>query len=281
MKALFADFADNIFSFTEHVPTTLRDLVINPGRILRGLRDGDTKRYLSPFKLYVSATLVFFLFIGLTGLTFVQVRVDRIPSKGPPRMEIVGDIGRPIGFRITDIWLHPESAAPRDAEVVAVLDRTQAQLPSDGSRAFYAFFRAAADSPDALNDTIATWAPRVLWLLMPLYALLLWPLYRRGTLAADHFIFALWAHTSLFLLLMVGGLANILGLGHGLLLALVLFQAYLTVGLKGYYGRSWAGAAFKGALHSTVYFGLVWLPLTIGFFLWQAARHLPAGYFVE
>lgn len=279
-RALAADFFDTIFSFTEHVLPTLRDLAIDPGRILRGLRDGDTKRYLSPFKLYVSATVVFFLFLSLTGVSFFQMKVIR--TGGEPRVEASADtIVAVKGFRLEERFLHPPGAAPRDDAVVAALDRGKGEIKDEVALAVIGFLRLAASAPSEFTEAIATWAPRVLWLLMPLYALMLWPLYRRGTLVADHFIFALWAHTTLFLLLIVGSLWNYTSLGWGLFLALGLYQAYLTVGLKGYYGRSWAGAVVKGLLHSFVYFGLIWLPLTAVFFLWQVMRHLPPGFLSE
>lgn len=276
-KALAADALDTVFSFTEHVIPTLRDLAINPGRILRGLRDGDTKRYLSPVKLYVSATVVFFLFLGVFNIALFQLRVERT-GPGAPVVLMKGDYVDGDNFRLIETWLHPRAVADRDAAVVAAFDRFLAQPGDETIQSQVMLVRNLADEPTATNDLIATWAPRVLWLLMPVYALLLWPLYRRGTLVADHVIFALWAHTSLFLLLMVGALWNMAGLAGGLGVALVLYQAYLTVGLKGYYGRGWAGAVIKGLVHTGVYVGLIWLPLTAAFFFWQAMKNLPPSF---
>lgn len=276
-KALAADFADTIFSYTEHVLPTLRDLAVDPGRILRGLRDGDTKRYLSPFKLYVSATVVFFLFLSLFNVALFQLRVERT-GPGAPVVLMKGENVDGDNFRLIETWLHPREAAARDGEVVAAFDRFLAQPGDETIRSYVTLVRNLADEPTATNDLIATWAPRVLWLLMPVYALILWPLYRRGTLVADHFIFALWAHTSLFLLLMVGALWNMAGLAGGLGVALAGYQAYLTVGLKGYYGRGWTGAVVKGLVHTGVYVGLIWLPLTAAFFFWQAMKNLPPSF---
>ncbi|MFA7264663.1 MAG: DUF3667 domain-containing protein [Caulobacter sp.] len=277
LRHLLTDLFDTFFSFTEHVPSTLRDLAIDPGRILRGLRDGDTKRYLSPFKLYVSATVLFFLFLGLFDVAFFQLRVERT-SPGAPvvLMKAAGVDGD--HFRLHETWLHPRTVAARDPQVVAAFDRFLAGPVDETNRSYVMLVRNLADEPARTNDLIATWAPRLLWLLMPVYALLLWPLYRRGTLVADHAIFALWAHTTLFLLLIVGALWNMTGLGGGLAVAMLLYQVYLTVGLKGYYGRSWAGAATKGLVHSAVYVGLIWLPLTAAFFFWQAMQNLPASF---
>lgn len=280
LKALVKDALDNVFSFTEHVPTTLRDLAFDPGRILRGLRDGDRKRYLTPFKLYITVSLLFFLFLGLTGASIFQLQVIRT---GGPLSAVVenGELKDLKGFRVEERFLHPKAAIARDVEAVRVLDGALGRLTEPVSVAMTSFVKSAADDPGRINDLIATWAPRILWLLMPLYALLLWPFYRRGTLAADHLIFALWAHTSLFLLLMVGALWNLTGLGGGLLLAFGLYQAYLTVGMKGYYGRSWAGAVVKGGLHSLLYFGLVWLPMAAAFFIWRVMTYLPPSFWTE
>lgn len=275
-RALMADFADNILSFTEHVPGTLRDLAVDPGRILRGLRDGDTRRYLSPFKLYVSATVLFFLFLGLANVALIQLRVERT-GPGAPVVLMKGEFVDGDNFRLVETLLHRRTTADRDAAVVAAFDRFLAGPVDPETRVYIQLVRDLADEPTEVNETIATWAPRVLWLLMPVHALLLWPFYRRGTLVADHFIFALWAHTTLFLLLIIGALWNMTGLSFGLAVALALYQAYLTVGLKGYYGRSWAGAAVKGLVHSGVY-GAIWLAVTAAFFLWQALKHLPASY---
>lgn len=274
LKALLADLADNIFSFTEHVPTTLKDLAVDPGRILRGLRDGDTRRYLSPFKLYVSATVVFFLFLSLSGVTIFQLEVTRT---GGPVSAVVrdGELKALRGVRISEVWLHPTQDDLRDQEVVRVLEDATARMTDPVNRAAMEFVRRAADDPQEVSSEIGDWAPRLLWLLMPVFALLLWPLYRRGALMVDHFIFALWAHTSFFLLLILGSLWNFTGLGWGFLVALLVYQAYLTVGLKGYYGRSWTGAVLKGGLHSLVYFGLIWLPITVAYFLWQVFKRLP------
>lgn len=277
LKALLADGLDNVFSFTEHVLPTLRDMALDPGRILRGLRDGDRKRYLSPFKLYVSVTLVFFLFLGIAGVSLLQFQVVR--TGGPLGVTLdhegVADLK---GFFIQPRTLERSQNIPRDEGVVQVLKKASADLPEEGSRAFIAATHLAVDRPSEINDDIAKWAPRALWLLMPVYALLIWPLYARGTLVADHLIFSIWAHSTLFLLLVLGAGLNLLGLHFGLGFALLAYQAYLTVGLKGYYGRSWAGAVLKGGLVSAVY-TLIWLAMGFVFLVGQAFKFLPPDYF--
>lgn len=273
---LVEDLLDNVFSFTAAVPMTAKALILRPSLTPRAQRDGDRSRFLAPVKLYVTASLVFFLFLGLTGVSVFQVAVVRT-GEGPPAV-VGGDLPRLDNFHLEERWLHPPRAAPRDPEVVAAFDRAAPTYADEVTAAYMGFVRRIADDPSTVNEAIATWAPRALWLLMPLHALLLWPLFRRGRYLAEHLILALWAHTVIFLALIAGALWNFTGLGWGLAVAFGLYQVYFTAGLRGYYDVSWRAAVLKGAVHSFAYIGLLWLPLTAAFFIAQAMSGLPASY---
>jgi hypothetical protein len=275
-RDLLEDLFDNVFSFTAALPMTARALVLRPSLTPRAQRDGDRIRFLSPVKLYVTASVIFFLFLGLTGISFIQVAVVRT-GEGPPVVR-GGELPKIENFRLEERWLHPGRAAPRDPDVVAAFDRAAASYPDEVTAAYMHFVRRIADDPSVVNQTIATWGPRALWLMMPLHALLLWPLFRRGRYLAEHLILALWAHTVIFLALIAGALWNFTGLGLGVAVALGLYQVYFTAGLRGYYDTSWRAAVLKGAVHSFAYIGLLWLPLTAAFFIAQAMSGLPASY---
>ena len=77
--------------------------------------------------------------------------------------------------------------------------------------------RIAAD-PAALNGPLTTWIPRILFLLLPLYALLLAVFYwrqRKKFYLVDHLIFSLSVHTFLFVALIVDiGLAQLMSDGY-------------------------------------------------------------------
>lgn len=272
MRDLAEDLLDNVFAFTEALPRTVGAMFVRPALAPTAQRAGDRVRFLSPVKLYLAASLAFFLFLMVSGVSIHQVSIERTGEAlrvGPPEEGLVS------GFRMRDRWLHPGGAAARDAEVVAAIDAGLADVDDRAGLGVVRFFRVLADDPSAVNDTVTTWAPRALWLLMPIHALMLAPLFGRRRLLAEHFIFALWAHALLFLLLIIGAAWNMTGLPGGLVVALALYQIYLTVAARGYYDTTWVGAAGKGAVHTTLYLGLVWLPLTLGFFIAQAVQHAP------
>lgn len=275
-RDLVEDLFDNVFSFTVAVPTTLKTLFLRPAFVPRAQLAGDRVNILSPVKLYVSASLVFFLFLAISGVSIFQVRVERT-GEGPPVVHSI-DAPGPMGFRLEERWLHPSRAAPRDAEVVAAFDRALPTMTDEVERSYFSLVRRIADDPGDLNAAISTWAPRALWLMMPLHALLLWPLFGKGRWLADHLILSLWAHSMIFVALIVGALWNMTGLTFGLAVAMAVYQVYFTLGLRGYYETSWRAAVLKGAVHSVAYIGLLWLPLTAAFFIAQAMSGLPASY---
>ncbi|WP_262422186.1 hypothetical protein [Brevundimonas denitrificans] len=61
------------------------------------------------------------------------------------------------------------------------------------------------------SERLAAWLPNAIWLLTPLFALLLGRLFGRRRLFMEHLVFALWAHVTAFTLLMLLALANRFG----------------------------------------------------------------------
>jgi len=271
---LMRDYLDTFYEVAVHAPRTLIALFARPQDLVVGLRDGD-HRYPTPFKLYVTASAIFFLFIAISGVSIYQVFVHRTPGV-QPSIIVHPDRIETHGYWLEDRFLHRRDAAPRDPELVRVITQARNTSPNPNFKVSLEFVRRLADDPRWMNEDVEAWAPRALWLLMPIYALLLWPLFRKAPYLTDHFIFAVWAHTTLYLLLILGALWNMTGLLYGLGVALVLYQIYLTVGLRAYYGASWAGAIVKGAVHSALYAVLCWLPVVAIFFIAQITRLMQA-----
>ena len=116
--------------------------------------------------------------------------------------------------------------------------------------------RIAAD-PAALNGPLTTWIPRALFLLMPLYALLLALFYlrhRRDFYLVDHVIFSLTIHTFLFVaLLIAAGLAQLLS---GSAVAWLFFCAmgvYTFLAMKKFYAQGWVWTTVKFTAVSFIY----------------------------
>jgi hypothetical protein len=281
LKDLGLDLLDSVFSYTAAAPRTAWALVRHPSEVPSAHRLGDRSRFLSPMKLYVTASLIFFLFLGVAKVAMFQLQFVR--TEGAPWVRITDESFLGGGFRINPLWLHRRLDSAPDREVVAALLQAsrQQENATEWDRSAMRFIAVTAQDPSEINGVISTWMPRILWLLMPIYGLMLWPLYRRGRLIIEHAILALWAHSLMFLLLVLGAVSNLVGIGHGLVLALGLYQIWFTIGLKGYYRSSWRGAAAKGLVHSVAYIGLLWVPIVIAFIGWRSAAYVPPEWWFE
>ncbi len=127
--------------------------------------------------------------------------------------------------------------------------------------------RIAAD-PTALNGPMTTWIPRALFLLLPLYALLLALFHirrRKEFYLVDHLVFSFSVHTFSFVLLMVAvGLAQIWGGGDIATLFLAVCSLYIFLAMKRFYEQGWVLTAVKFVFVSGIYFVLFLVPALLG-----------------
>lgn len=135
-------------------------------------------------------------------------------------------------------------------------------------RHFYSGLQRLAADPAALNEPLTTWIPRVLFLLLPLYALLLALFYwrqRKKFYLVDHLIFSLSVHTFTFLALIVAvGLAQTVSGGLVFLFLLGSIGFYVFLSLKRFYEQNWFWTAVKFLCISGIYTIFFLLPALAG-----------------
>lgn len=117
--------------------------------------------------------------------------------------------------------------------------------------------RALATNPAAVNGPLTEWIPRILFVMLPLFALILACVYwrqRKQYYFVDHLIFSLNYHTFGFALLLVAAalaqvvsenaVASVVSIGLGL---------YLLLAMKRFYGQGWFWTCAKFASVGFVY----------------------------
>ena len=104
-------------------------------------------------------------------------------------------------------------------------------------------------NPAALNGPLMKWIPRILFLLLPLFALLLAAFYRRKRKEfyfVDHFVFSLTMHTFAFVVLIAAAVAAQYISGPWVIaLTVGVLALYLLLSLKRFYGQGWGITSLK------------------------------------
>lgn len=127
--------------------------------------------------------------------------------------------------------------------------------------------RLAAD-PAALNGPLTTWLPRVMFLLLPLYALLLALFHvrrRKDYYLVDHLVFSLNIHTYVFVMLMVCvGLAQIMAGEYVVWIFFIAMSVYIFMAMKRFYAQSWVMTTMKFLFISGIYCIFFLAPALVG-----------------
>ncbi len=116
--------------------------------------------------------------------------------------------------------------------------------------------KLAAD-PAALNGPLTTWIPRALFLLLPLYALILALFHirrRKEFYLVDHLVFSLSIHTFTFVTLILAvALAQVISGEWVAWLLFAILSVYIFLAMKNFYGQGWFLTTVKFLFISGLY----------------------------
>ncbi len=247
---------------------TLGVLLTRPGRLLEAYRAGAGSLYVTPLKLFVATTALFLAVMNFSGTTLYQSTWRVIPGQTPLAVhDPVADMVTVQGTDYRERWLQPQVKQPVDPAIDAALRQAESQATDRTARAALRLERTSIVTEERMNQRLSAWLPNVVWLLMPLYAAFLIPLFGRRRLFLEHVIFAMWAHAVGFVILM--GVAALNGRGFGLPPWSILppYLAYFTIAAARYYDRPWWSALWRGVVHLMAYALLVLLPVSLAIYM--------------
>jgi len=231
LRQLASELLGEFFSFDSRLLRTLRPLLARPGALTQDYLAGRRIRFVSPLKTYLIAALIFFGLLALLPKTNVAVYRGFQP------------VPVPEGSRVRVAFALPEHYPFLDRELQAASVRAKA-------------------NPQAFTDAVITNLPRLFFLLLPAFALLLSLFYRQGWHYLDHLVFALHYHAFVFLnltaLFVLGRpwVPSVIARVLGLLLWIGLL-AYLPIALRRVYGGSWPRTLLKLLGLGILYFMVV------------------------
>jgi hypothetical protein len=253
--SLLRDFLHDFVNWDSRVVRTFVPLMFRPGFLSNEYVAGRRARYVPPVKLYLFISIVFFVVLAV--VTRVDAESLRQGLAAGATAE-QSDDSEPDTRSFTERW---------------GMDINLPWLDEDGEAAFKRRIDRLAENPEQLLRQIRTLAPQMMFLLLPIFALILKVLYLfKRRYYVEHLVLALHTHSFIFLaFLWLFGLHWALRalavqpaapLTTGLIgwltaVTYVWIPVYLFIAQKRFYRQGWFFTSIKYMLTGTVYFTLL------------------------
>lgn len=274
---LVADAADAFFNLDARIMTTFALVLVKPWRLTNEFLAGRRHRYVHPLRLYLMASLAFFLLIK----ALEHNNVHPVKAGGPV---VLGH-----ATKGTSKLLPPAVPTPAPSSTASAAAPESENLafqftPNDHPKSpFEKWLKArveekigpSGDRGELFLKALIDNLPYMVLCCIPLFALVLKILYifkRRYYI--EHLVFALHTHAYIFLSTLI-----IIGLGlfldwkvpnlTGIVCVLLSFTvlAGLLIAIRRVYRQNWWATLFKFALGSAIYFCLLVLAFSVTAFV--------------
>jgi len=268
LRRMLMEVLDDQLSLNSALPRTVGALLFRPGHLTTEYVQGRIVRYIPPFRIYLVASLLFFIVLpwvlnvdriadqsreqrlkAAARDSMEQVRADSVRrATRSARRTARGDTAQtPAGARKRDNGLQLNLAVKDTTHVPALLMPLNRHMLATEARL------EALPTEEVMRLGMRGFLenlPTGVFLLMPVFALILKMLYfRRKRFYVEHFVFALHVHGFAFLLFTVMLLSPWTWLNP---LLQVWFAIYLYWAMKRVYGQGWMRTLVKyGVLGST------------------------------
>jgi hypothetical protein len=257
LRRMMADLLEDQFTLSAALPRSLFALLFLPGETTRAYVRGRVARYVAPFRLYLAASVVFFLLLALVGPAGpLEVRSGSGPEMragGPASTAPVQ--GAPIAIPEAPLAADSATEIARIIEAVETSDVPGSPLLLAALRKFDGL--PLEEAVGRIRGATLEYIPRTMFVLVPLFAFFLKLIYlRRQRFYVEHFVFSLHVHAFAFLMF-----TPLLFLRGGPVPTLIMLwmPLYVFLAMKRVYGQGVLRTGVKFALLSTGYL------LTVGF----------------
>lgn len=289
LGTVFGDVLQDEFVMSAALPRTVVALLFRPGLLTDEYIRGRIARYIPPLRLYLVASVVFFLVISFIGLRAldqatlfrvadVRVTADSARAMLTERLTQLAHadtVNMPVSARaiVRQVMVDTDSALQALADVASSdtvnVDRQLAGAMVGGAlppgtmqpwarnmtyRSAFPWIERALDRKvqqighlppgEALRAVVAdmlTYAPHMVFVLLPVFAMLLKLLYiRRDRYYTEHFVFALHAHAFFFVMFLS---MLLLPLPAGIIVLWMMIYVWLA--MKRVYGQGWFRTTVK------------------------------------
>lgn len=263
------DVVSESFDLDSRLRSTMGPLFFRPGLVPRDYVAGHRARFVPPIRLYILASFVMFLLMSFGS----SVRVDSGDAREVD-VEPTGELGGGT-VEAGDTIAEASAADSADQRELAT-DTPRAGPPGLGERLETRLsegLERAGDDQRAFAEDFSSRMAQAMFLLLPLFALLLKGLYPRH-LYVHHLVFAIYLHSWFFLIVAVTMLPEALGFPIvSAVFSIILLWApvYLFLAMRRFYGESRIRTFLKVLVLSNVYLllasvtmlGVIFLTITM------------------
>lgn len=180
LRGVLGDWVEQVTVFDSKILRTLVPLITRPGQLSLEYFAGRRARYVAPLKLYLLLSFLMFLTAGVTNQSMVVFKYNPSQSESPAAADSTSspdDSGAAPQAR-PEAGLQEEG---RDLVVapIRVDGGAGSGEPAWAQRISRALDELASD-PQAMSERAIAQLPKAAFLLVPVFALMLRVLYRRG-----------------------------------------------------------------------------------------------------
>ena len=236
VRELAVDAVSEFSGWDGRLASTLRALIQRPGMLTHEFLEGRRVRYISPLRLYLMASLVYFLIAaaapnvtlngGGTMFAGIHIGVTTPPGKAPTsRPERVANAASEALDKS-----QPITAEERDAALKDIARAPKLMRP---------MLRRAVEDPGGFKRGLLQTMPRMLFVLLPIFAGIV-ALFYHGRKYPEHLYFAIHLHAFIFLALAVTELLKFTRMpviaAVGGVLCVIWIPIYVTLAFRRVYG---------------------------------------------
>jgi hypothetical protein len=221
VREMAGDAWEELSGYDGRFARTVRLLLRHPGALTREVLEGRRARYISPVRLYLVASVAYFLIAAAS------------PNVTPPPNPQVPGTTVKIDLSTSDPALPSLTPEQRD-QLLKALDRAPWWAAP--------LLRSAFTSPREFRARFLTYFPRVLFALVPVFAAIVALFYRRRRFLVP-LVLSLHLHAAVFVVFSLTELSNFpRHVGFAAVcgvIAFVFIVAYSLVAFRRVFGESW------------------------------------------
>lgn len=269
-KYFVSEFLSANFNLDSKIYLTLKLLITSPATLTKTFLEGKRTKYITPVRLYLIISLVFFFVLSLSdiednigGDSFVQIHLnDTLNSQ--PLSDNIGDLS--FGGETENQIISQDSAKKTISNIIDSLGVSGITNSSNGI--------TLEDSTGIIEETIVPkfrklntasgrkdfwknlteYSSMGMFLLMPFSALILFGLFRSKSYYIQHLILSLHMHSIAFLLFTFFNLLDfVINWSYFNLIEISILIIIVYLWLKSFYNLGWGKAIWKTVLFLILY----------------------------